>query len=58
MDTKRSKRDRFLMPKFLLKGKWQQNFLLSHLKGTLKIIHRSFHKIFISVLLWEILSRE
>ena len=29
------------MPKFLLKGKWQQNFLLPHLKGALKIIHTS-----------------
>ena len=26
---------------FLLKGKWQQKFLLSHLKETLKIIYRS-----------------
>ena len=39
------------------KGKWQQKFLWSHLKETLKIIYiKAFYKIFISVLLWDILS--
>ena len=42
---------------FLLKGKWQQKFLSSHLKETLKYIE-VFFKNFVSVLLWEILSPE
>ena len=43
---------------YLVKGKWQQSFLSSHLKETPKQYTEVYYRIFISALIGEIFSME